>query len=325
MRDAGIRESFGKSFVRIKAGTLFPVMGLGFFAALLAVVVAGEPPTHRPPIVGISHIGLMTSNLAAAREFYGHTLGFEEAFTLDKPAGGLLLTNFKVNDHQYIQIFPALTSPTEDRLSHIAFETTDARALRDYLAARGVVVPDTLKPALDGNLSFMVKDPEGHSVEFVEYLEGSLTRRNFGKFLPDTRISARMIHVGVTVHDRAAADRFYKDILGFQSIWYGGMTDGRVDWVDMRVPEGTDWLEYMLNVRNPSPRTLGVMHHLALGVPSVETAYKEVLGRGYKAEKPQIGRDGKWQLNLYDPDSTRAELMEPKPVRKPCCSPILGE
>ncbi len=325
MRKAGGRKSLGKSFVRIKVCTLFAAIGLGFIAALLAVVAPGKPVAHRPPIIGISHIGIKTSDLVAAREFYGHILGFQEAFTLDKPAGGLLLTNFKVNDHQYIQVFPGLASPAEDRLSHIAFETTDARALRDYLAAQGVSVPDSLKPAPDGNLSFTVKDPEGHSVEFVEYLEGSLTRRNFGKFLPDTRISEHMIHVGVTVRDRAAADRFYKDILGFHSIWYGGMSDDRVDWVDMRVPEGSDWLEYMLNVRNPSPRTLGVMHHLALGVPSVETSYKSVLGRGYKAEKPQIGRDGKWQLNLYDPDYTRAELMEPKPVRKPCCSPILGQ
>jgi len=80
-----------------------------------------------------------------------------------------------------------------------------------------------------------------------------------------------------------------------------------------------------LNVRNPSPRTPGVLHHLALGVPNVATAFKEVVGRGYKAEQPKIGRDGKWQLNLYDPDLTRAELMEPKPVQKPCCSPMLGE
>jgi lactoylglutathione lyase len=325
MRDVGVRKSLGKSFVRIKARRLFAVIALGFLAALLAVVGASKPAPPRPPIIGIAHIGLKTDNLAAAREFYGHTLGFQEPFTVDKPTGGLMLTYFKVNDHQYIEVFPELTSPAEDRLSHIAFETTDAHALRDYLAAHAVPVPDTLKPGLDGNLSFMVKDPDGHSVEFVEYLEGSLHRRNFGKFLPDTRISEHMIHVGVTILDRAAADRFYKDILGFQVMWYGGMTDDRVDWVDMRVPEGSDWLEYMLNVRNPSPRTLGVMHHLALGVPNIETAYKTVVDRGYKAEQPKIGRDGKWQLNLYDPNYTRAELMEPKPVRKPCCSPMLGQ
>jgi hypothetical protein len=35
---------------------------------------------------------------------------------------------------------------------------------------------------------------------------------------------------------------------------------------------------------------------------------------------PQMGKDGKWQANLYDPDGTRVELMEFQPVTKPCCS-----
>ena len=290
-----------------------------FVSALLAA-------PNRPPILGVAHIGLKTNDLAAARNFYGHVLGFQEPFTVDKPSGGLLLTYFKVNDHQYIEVFPSLTSETEDRLSHIAFETTDIQQLHDYLASYGVKVPATLRPGLDGNISFMVKDPDGHSVELVQYMPGSLHTRNFGKFLPGTRISQRIIHVGITVQDRAAADRFYKGILGFREIWHGGKTDDRTDWVDMRVPDGTDWLEYMLNVHNPSPHTLGVMHHLALGVPSVEAGYKTVVERGYKPpQPPQIGRDGKWQLNLYDPNATRVELMEPKPVRAPCCSPMLSE
>ncbi len=275
---------------------------------------------ERPAIVGVAHIGLKTDNLAASREFYGHMLGYQEPFTVDKPSGGLMLTYFKVNDHQYIEVFPELKSETEDRLSHIAFETTNIQQLRDYLATHGVKVPQTLKPGLDGNLSMMLKDPDGHNVEFVEYRPGSLHTSNFGKFLPAGRVSERIIHVGVTVTDREAADHFYKEILGFHEIWHGGMKDDRTDWVDMRVPDGSDWLEYMLNVHNPSPHTLGVMHHLALGVPSVDAGYRTVVDRGLKPDKPQIGRDGKWQLNLYDPNGTRAELMEPKPVRTPCCS-----
>jgi lactoylglutathione lyase len=237
-----------------------------------------------------------------------------------------MLTYFKVNDHQYIEVFPELKSPDEDRLSHIAFETTDAVQLRDYLASQGVKVPETLKPGLDGNLSFMTKDPDGHNVEFVQYMPGSLHSKNFGKFLPPTRISERIIHVGVTVQDQAAADHFYKDILEFRETWHGGMKDDRTDWVDMRVPEGTDWVEYMLNVKNPTPKTLGVMHHLALGVPSVADGYKTLQERGMTGiQPPKIGRDGKWQLNLYDANLTRAELMEPKPVEKPCCSPMTGQ
>jgi catechol 2,3-dioxygenase-like lactoylglutathione lyase family enzyme len=284
---------------------------------------AGASP-KRPPIVGVAHIGLRTDDIAAARKFYGGVLGFQEPFSLDKlpeDGTGLLLTYFKVNDHQYIEVFPELKDPKQDRLSHISFETTNIDALHAYLKSRGVKVPDKLEPMQDGNRGFDVFDPDGHDVEFIQYMPGSIHSRNFGKFLPSSRISQRMIHVGVVVKDRAAADRFYKDILGFQDIWHGGMKDDATDWVDMRVPEGTDWLEYMLNVENPDPKELGVMHHLALGVPSVKASYQQLLKKDFKSdEKPQIGRDGKWQLNLYDPNFTRVELMEPKPVQKPCCS-----
>ena len=181
-----------------------------------------------------------------------------------------------------------------------------------------------MKKGLDGNISFMIKDPDGHDIEFVQYMPGSLHSSNFGKFEPATRISDHIIHVGTTTSDRAAFNALYRDILGFREFWHGGMTDDRTDWVDMRVPDGTDWVEYMLNVKNPTARTLGVMNHMALGVPSVDAGYKKLIDRGLNpAQGPKIGRDGKWQLNLYDPNLTRVELMEPKPVEKPCCSPMM--
>ena len=132
-------------------------------------------------------------------------------------------------------------------------------------------------------------------------------------------------HVIVYTKDVEADRAFFRDILGFKDIWHGGMTDDKTDWVDMRVPDGTDWLEYMLNVQNPDPKELGVMHHMALGVASVKAGYATVLKRGDKPEKPQIGRDGKWQTNLYDPDGTRVELMEWHATSKPCCSEFTAE
>lgn len=299
-----------------------PVAGLSSRAVLSDP--GKQSPIVRAAIVGVAHIGLRTDNLAAARKFYGGILGFQEPFSLDDPPGKLLLTYFKVNDHQYIEMFPELKDAQQDRLSHISFETADAEQMRAYLASRGVKVPDRLQPMLDGNRGFDVNDPDGHDVEFVEFRAGSLHSRNFGKFVPNTRISQRILHLGIVIQDRGKADQFYKDILGFREIWHGGMTDNETDWVDMQVPEGTDWLEYMLNVHNPSPQELGVMHHLALLVPDVRSAYRMVKERGLKpSEKPEIGRDGKWQLSLYDQNSTRVELMELHPVRKPCCSPLL--
>jgi catechol 2,3-dioxygenase-like lactoylglutathione lyase family enzyme len=280
-------------------------------------------PVTRPAIVGVAHIALRTDNLAAARKFYTGVLGFQEPFTYTLPpeeGGKFLLTYFKVN----VEMFPELTDPKQDRLSHIAFETTDAQQLRDYLASKGVKVPEKLDPMGDGNRGFDVTDPDGHDVEFVEYRPGSLHSNAFGKFLPDTRISQRIIHVGVVVGDRAAADHFYKDILGFREIWHGGMKDSDTDWVDMRVPDGTDWLEYMLNQpAHPDLRLTGVMNHISYGVADMNKAQSALESHGWKQhgdEHAQMGRDGKRQLNVFDPDLTRIELMEFKPAEKPCCS-----
>jgi len=38
-------------------------------------------------------------------------------------------------------------------------------------------------------------------------------------------------------------------------------------------------------------------------------------------DKPEIGLDGKWRYDVYDPDLTRIELTEPAPTKDPCCNP----
>ena len=288
-------------------------------AALVPCLLSQKTAVKRPPIVGVALIGLKTNDMKAAQEFYGRYLGFDSEGSI---AHGTL---FKVNDHQYIAVRDALMGD-EDRLDYVAFETTDARAMRDYLAARGVRVPAKVEAGADGDYDFMVEGPEGHRIEFLEYRKGFGLSRDFGRNLSKKRISERIIHCGFTIQDPAAADKFYADILGFRATWHGGMTDDKTDWVDMRVPDGPDWLEYMLNQPHPSVKTRGVMNHLALGVPDAQAAYQELQKRGLKMDAPpKIGRDGKWQLNLYDPNFTRAELMEPKPVQPPCCSPFLDK
>jgi catechol 2,3-dioxygenase-like lactoylglutathione lyase family enzyme len=295
-------------------------------AALLtatALPATAQTKVERPPITGLAHVGLYVSDIAKAEEFYGQVLGFAH-FTLDKPTGGLMPNYYKVNDRQFIEIYPGLKGDEQDRLSHVAFETADARKLRAYLENKGVKVPATVQPDFGKNLSFMVDDPEGRRVEFVQYTPGSRQQSKARKLMPETPLSKHMIHAGFIVHDRAAEDHFYRDILGFTVMWYGGKTDQEVNWVDMRVPDGSDWLEYMLGVKSPSVRSRGVNNHFALGVEKIQPPYQSTLQRGYKPpEPPKIGRDGKWQLNLYDPDATRVELMEFRASEKPCCSPML--
>jgi catechol 2,3-dioxygenase-like lactoylglutathione lyase family enzyme len=291
----------------------------GAVTAALVPLLLSQSSVKRPPITGVAHVALKTNDLTEARRFYGRDLGFSNALAMPKQLGPAAW--FKVNDHQYLEIYETLKSEDEDRLIEIAFETADAEALRDYLAAKGVDVPANVSKGWDGNLSFQVKDPEGHGIAFVQYLTDSIPGKQFGLLMPATRISEHMIHAGFLVNDRGAEDHFFKDILGFEEMWHGGKTDTSADWISMRVPDGEDWLEYMCNVQNPTPKTRGIMNHVTFGVPEMDAAAKVLQSRqASMPEKPKIGRDGKWQLNLYDPNLTRAELMEPMPVETPCCS-----
>jgi lactoylglutathione lyase len=278
---------------------------------------------QRPPIIGIASIAVKVDHLDEARKFYSGVVGLEEAFTVRDAGGASGHVCFKVNDRQYVEVSPELKSETEDRLIRIGFETTDARKLWDYLKSRKVDVPALNGKDLNGNLSFVVTDPEGHSVQFVQYLKGSLQSRNFGRRLSASRISDHILHVGIRVKDPERADRFYKDILGFRLLWKGGPTDAHMDWISLLVPDGHDWVEYMVRENDPTPQQLGVMHHYCLGTLDIQTAYKKILERGYKPpQEPHIARDGRWLMNLFDRNLTRTEVMIRKPVETPCCSPM---
>jgi catechol 2,3-dioxygenase-like lactoylglutathione lyase family enzyme len=170
-----------------------------------------------------------------------------------------------------------------------------------------------------------LSDPEGHKISFLET----------GGVLKDAKVTAiqtrggyenEIIHAGFIVRDRAATEHFYKDILGFRPYWYGGMKDYQTDWVSMQVPDGTDWLEFMVNVSpDADQRVRGIMNHIAIGVTDIHATEQRLRDTGLKlTEEPHIGRGGKWQLNVYDPDGTRVEFMEFKPVQKPCCSEYTG-
>jgi len=79
-----------------------------------------------------------------------------------------------------------------------------------------------------------------------------------------------------------------------------------------------------------SQQTLGVLDHFAVGEHSVPDTYKKLvadnrLGNGRHDQAPKIGKDGKYQFNMYDPDGIRAELMNFKATEKPCCSPFTAE
>lgn len=219
-------------------------MRLSISAVLLAGAAAlGAQP--RPNILGISHVALLVSDVEKSRAYYKDFLGYAEPFDLKNPDGSLNLTFIKINDDQFLELFTGL-KPNQDRLHQIAFIVENAEALRAYLAARGVKVPDRVPKGRIGNSNFSIQDPDGHTVEFVQYEPDGWTRREKGKFLPDAR---------------------------------------------------------------------GTVNHLSLEVADIERAREKLEARPYRKgyTRPievRTGINRKRQMNLYDPDGTRTELME---------------
>ena len=171
-----------------------------------------------------------------------------------------------------------------------------------------------------GDLRLSVQDADGHAVDFVEYLPGSIHRRNFGNFMPDTRLSHRILHVGIQVTNDVLDDHFYVDILGFRRMWRGGPAANPGAWISYLVPDGSDWLEYMTGGNPPKPAGTD---HICLEVLDIQKPYQKVLERGYTPpDPPAVARDGRWLLNLYDPDGRRTELIIRKPVETPCCAKL---
>jgi len=286
------------------------------FAEWCGVVLLGALPgavvgQARPAITGIAFVRVYSADAAASDAFYGSTLGYEKILGSDG------IVRYGVNAAQWLEVakLPAV-APTA-RLAEVAFTTRDAKGLRRYLVAHHVEASKVEAGA------FSVHDPEGNLIGFVDRdaMKGKLK-------LSERAASRRVIHAGFWVHDRAAEDAFYRDLLGFHLYWQGGQKVGQTDYVSMQVPDGTDWLEYMLN-RAPTPnaKQLGGMDHFSLGVAHMSDAVAALARNGCATAgcgKTQMGRDGKVQLNLFDPDLTRAEFMEFAPSGETCCSAILG-
>ncbi len=284
--------------------------------ASLSLLAADEP--KRPHIIGLSHIALYVHDMDKTLAFYEKFLGFEQPYSLTNRDGTVHLTWIKINDRQTIELFPEKEA-NGDRLYHVALETDDAIGMRDYLAAHDVPVPDKVGKGKIGNLNYFIRDPDGHIVEIVQYAPDGWTMLTRGKFMPDTRISTNMPHMGILVGDLDVAKNFYEGILGFHEIWRGAKNPAVLSWVHEQIPDGKGFLEFMLYSELPAPDQRGKYHHLCLEVPDVAKA-KAILEQraariGYtKPMEILTGINRKRQLNIYDPDGTRVELMEPKTV-----------
>ena len=293
---------------------LLPIVPLLFAQAIWSQAIPA-----RPKILGIAHYSLFVSDLAKARAFYEDFLGYDESFTLPKADGSVQMIFVKINDSQYLELVNQ-SNKGEGQLNHLGLYTDDVEQLRRYLAARGVKTPDAVVTNRIGNRKISVVDPDGHAVEIVQYMPDSWTGKDRGKHMPATRISDQMMHAGILVGNLDTATAFYGGILGFQETWRGNGTNSKtLNWVNLRVPDGVNHVEFMLYKELPAADKRGGQHHFCLVVPNIEKAVATLEARparkAYSREMViHLGVDNKRQVGIFDPDGTRVELMESEPV-----------
>ena len=194
---------------------LQPMRLRSLFLGLCCASLCGAQPAIES---GIAHVAFRVADLDATRAFY-NKLGFEQFFEI-KQGGQATEAFLKVNDHQFIELYPR-TEPSQPLgLMHVCYESTNLESLHAELAGRGLAVSD-IRKAGAGNLLMTMKDPEGQTIEYTQYLPGSRHFEDRGKHLGATRVARLMVGATSPARDVEAMRSFYLGKLGFRSINHG--------------------------------------------------------------------------------------------------------
>jgi catechol 2,3-dioxygenase-like lactoylglutathione lyase family enzyme len=241
----------------------------------------GAPPL---PFNGIAHVAIRVHDLAASVAFY-QKLGFEQAFDLrknDVPYESFI----KINDSQFIELYPATEHDPTVGFLHLCFEGVDLNAIHDDYVTRGLT-PTAVRKAGAGNLLFTLAGPEQPSgpqnIEYTQYMPGSLHSNDEGKHIGPDRVADKLVAVALAMKDTAAARDFYINQLLFKPI--------AGDQMDLHMPgESGEEVEIV------PAASLGTKARLTFESANLSKSARELHKQGIDAEK-----NGQ-TLTIKDPD-----------------------
>jgi len=263
---------------------------IAVFTAAVLLVFSTRFYAQTGQIDGIAHIAFRVSNLDNEVDFF-KKLGYEEPFSRSHD-GKTTQAFIKINDRQFIEVYPQTDPPQQLGWMHVCYESADLNALNALLESNGLK-PSHVVKAGAGNLIFSLKDPEGRTTEFTQYMPGSLHTMDQGKHLGEHRVSDELIGFELPVADLAAAKQFYT-ALGFSAEEADGV-------VRLTAPGNPD-----MRIELHSPRTVDQAQTLFL-VPDARKAADEMHAQGLDAK-----RHGKLVL-LRDPDGNSFVFLEGSP------------
>jgi len=130
-------------------------------------------------ITGIGHVAFRVTDLGRALDFYCGTLGFREAFRLDRDGEpSPWIVYLQLAPGQFLELFPggegAVASRTRGAgYNHYCLEVDDLRATLRELAARGLAVTGEPIRGMDENWQYWIQDPDGNAIELMEITAAS--------------------------------------------------------------------------------------------------------------------------------------------------------
>jgi catechol 2,3-dioxygenase-like lactoylglutathione lyase family enzyme len=253
------------------------------FMALLTLLCASsmtliaQPPAADSGIIGIAHIAFRVSDLDREIAFLGK-FGYEEAFTITN--GGRTAEVFiKINDRQFIELYPQTAPPQPIGWMHVCYEVGDLNILYKFYVSMSLNLRPVQK-AWAGNLISSINDPEGRVTEFTQYMPGSRHTLDRGQHLGVGRVSTELLGFNLPVREGAAQKEFYTD-LGFEPEDVQGN-------VRLTAPAAPD---IHIELRPASP---GAQPEFLFAVPDARKAAEELKAAGVNAnrlDKLVIARD----------------------------------
>lgn len=273
------------------------------------------PETPAVPIVGLAGVAFRVSDLTKARAYYQGVLGLAEAFSTKDQAGRVASVYFKINDDQYVEVVPDLKPGELHREARVMFQSSDLKKLHAIYTERGLA-PTPITNGPDGNPVFRLIGPSGAKLDFIEYVSGSQQGLLRGKLLDARRISTHLWHVGIYTEDRAASAPFYGEKLGLPR----GRDVGRGEYIETPSSDSNTETKFpKLDPNNAATRaqfdreSMGAVEHLSLEVTDMKATRDVVQDRGKYTDlwvRAHVGNNRHWLMHLFDPDGSRAEIME---------------
>ncbi len=262
-------------------------------ACALSAIAFAQPPAPGAGIIGIAHIAFRVSNLDREVAFLGK-LGYQESFAITN-AGKTSEVFVKINDRQFIELYPHTDPKQPLGWMHVCFEAGDLDALIRYYDSTGLKAAPVRKAAA-GNLISSTNDPEGRVTEFTQYMPGSRHTLDRGQHLGANRLSTELMGFDLPVREGAAEKEFYTD-LGFEA----QAVDG--------------------NVRLTTPGAPGQVIELRSAHPGAQPQFLFPVADARKAADAlknsgaQFDRDGKL-IFVRDPDGNAFVFLEAGPERR---------